>query len=187
MYTLRQGRMSAVVEGADWSTDGRWLAIGTRKRTVHVFAVNPYGGQTDIASHLEGRVKNVDVIVCCYLFFENCYLIFFLEPSFNGACTFNQTTTELCVRPNAPLAFTFDLLISRTLLVFSLTHASIRQPPPSLIRQSSASDHPNAPLAFTFISPLDISHSPRLLPHPHIHSPTAALPHATRRLERISD
>jgi WD40 repeat protein len=64
MYTLRRGRTSAVVEGADWSKDGRWLAIGTRKRTVHVFPVNPYGGKADIASHLEGRVRNVDVIVC---------------------------------------------------------------------------------------------------------------------------
>ena len=62
-----RGRTSAVVEGADWSKDGlgRWLAIGTRKHTVHVFPVNPYshGGKTDIASHLEGRVRNVDAIV----------------------------------------------------------------------------------------------------------------------------
>ena len=63
MYTLRRGRTSAVVESADWSKDGRWLGIGTRKRTVHVFPVNPYGGKADIASHLEGRVRNVDVIV----------------------------------------------------------------------------------------------------------------------------
>ena len=63
MYTLRRGRTSAVVEGADWSKDGRWFAIGTRKRTVHVFPVNPYGGKADISSHLEGRVRNVDVIV----------------------------------------------------------------------------------------------------------------------------
>ena len=63
MYTLRRGRTSAVVEGVDWSKDGRWLAIATRKRTVHVFSINPYGGKADIASHLEGRVRNVDVIV----------------------------------------------------------------------------------------------------------------------------
>ena len=63
MYDLRRGRTTAVVEGADWSKDGRWLAIWTRRRTVHVFPVNPYGGKTDIASHLEGRVRNVDAIV----------------------------------------------------------------------------------------------------------------------------
>ena len=73
MYTLRRGRTSAVVEGADWSKDGRWLAIGTRKRTIHVFPVNPYGGKADIASHLEGRVRNVDAIVRFCVFI---YLIF---------------------------------------------------------------------------------------------------------------
>ena len=73
MYTLRRGRTSAVVEGADWSKDGRWLAIGTRRRTVHVFPVNPYGGKADIASHLEGRVRNVDVIVSFVLLFDFFY------------------------------------------------------------------------------------------------------------------
>ena len=68
MYTLRRGRTSAVVEGVDWSKDGRWFAIGTRKRTVHVFSVNPYGGKADIASHLEGRVRNVDAIVRFFFF-----------------------------------------------------------------------------------------------------------------------
>ena len=76
MYTLRRGRTSAVVEGADWSKDGRWLAIGTRKRTVHVFPVNPYGGKADIASHLEGRVKNVDVIVRFVFLFDFFIFIF---------------------------------------------------------------------------------------------------------------
>ena len=65
--------MSAVVKGADWSKDGRWLAIETRKCTVHVFPVNPYGGKTDIASHLEGRVRNVDAIV------HFVFLIFFFS------------------------------------------------------------------------------------------------------------
>ena len=98
MYTLRRGRMtSAVVDGADWSKDGRWLAIGTRKRTVHVFPVNPYGGKADIASHLEGRVRNVDVLVCfCvfFFFFESLltYCCFVLESSIDGTITFDQTT-----------------------------------------------------------------------------------------------
>ena len=59
LYDLRRGRTSAVVEGVDWAQDGRWLAIGTRNRTVHVFPVNPYGGKVDVKSHLEGRVRNV--------------------------------------------------------------------------------------------------------------------------------
>ncbi|RDB23105.1 hypothetical protein Hypma_009954 [Hypsizygus marmoreus] len=63
VYNLRRGRTSAVVEGVQWARDGRWIAIGTRKRTVHVFGVNPYGGKTDQRSHLEGRVRNVDELV----------------------------------------------------------------------------------------------------------------------------
>ncbi|KAF9463475.1 hypothetical protein BDZ94DRAFT_1258923 [Collybia nuda] len=59
VYDLRRGRTSAVVEDTDWAEDGRWIAIGTRKRTVHVFAVNPYGGKPDHRSHLDGRVRNV--------------------------------------------------------------------------------------------------------------------------------
>jgi hypothetical protein len=63
VYDLRRGRTSAVVEGAEWAEDGRWVAIGTRKRTVHVFAVNPYGGKPDHRSHLEGKVRNVAELV----------------------------------------------------------------------------------------------------------------------------
>ena len=81
VYNLRRGRTSAVVEGSDWSKDGRWLAIGTRKRTVHVFAVNPYGGKPDIASHLEGRVRNVDVFVCSLRSFP-IGMVYLLSSSF---------------------------------------------------------------------------------------------------------
>ncbi|KAF9070367.1 hypothetical protein BDP27DRAFT_1323920 [Rhodocollybia butyracea] len=59
VYNLRRGRTPAVIESADWASDGRWLAIGTRKRTIHIFAVNPYGGPSDIQSHIDGRVKNL--------------------------------------------------------------------------------------------------------------------------------
>ncbi|KAG6884264.1 hypothetical protein C0993_012694 [Termitomyces sp. T159_Od127] len=58
MYTLRRGRTGAVVESVGGSADGRWLALATRKRTVHVFALNPYGGPPDVKSHWEGRVRN---------------------------------------------------------------------------------------------------------------------------------
>ncbi|KAJ3553080.1 hypothetical protein NM688_g3809 [Phlebia brevispora] len=59
IYDLRRGRTSAIVERLSWAHDGRWLAVGTRKRTVHLFALNPYGGPTDEGSHLAGRVMNV--------------------------------------------------------------------------------------------------------------------------------
>jgi hypothetical protein len=63
IYDLRRGRTSAVVEGVDWTDDGRWAAIGTKKRTVHVFAINPYGGSPDVRSHMDGRVMNIMELV----------------------------------------------------------------------------------------------------------------------------
>ncbi|KAG6817066.1 hypothetical protein H0H87_000245 [Tephrocybe sp. NHM501043] len=58
IYHLRRGRTHALVDALEWSTDGRWAALGTRKGTVHVFATNPYGGRTDGRSHWEGRVRD---------------------------------------------------------------------------------------------------------------------------------
>jgi hypothetical protein len=63
VYNLRRGRTSAVMERVNVSEDGRWIAVRTRHRTVHVFAVNPYGGKPDNRSHLEGRVQNVSELV----------------------------------------------------------------------------------------------------------------------------
>ena len=63
VYELYRGHTTAVVEGFDWATDGRWTALGTRNRTVHVFAVNPYGGPPDVKSHLEASVRNVELVV----------------------------------------------------------------------------------------------------------------------------
>ncbi|KAF9262284.1 hypothetical protein L218DRAFT_960419 [Marasmius fiardii PR-910] len=62
VYDLRRGRTPGVVESASWSLDGRWAAFATRNRTVHVFAVNPYGGRSDVRSHLEGLVRNYSEI-----------------------------------------------------------------------------------------------------------------------------
>ncbi|KAF7965463.1 hypothetical protein HWV62_43313 [Athelia sp. TMB] len=62
MYDMRRGQTAAVVDEVEGSADGRWIAVGSRKRTIHVFAVNPYGGKADQKSHLEGRVRNVDDI-----------------------------------------------------------------------------------------------------------------------------
>jgi hypothetical protein len=63
MYNLRRGRTSAVVENLDWAADGRWIAVATQKRTVHIFATNPYGGQPDGQSHVKGRVYNSPKLV----------------------------------------------------------------------------------------------------------------------------
>ncbi|KAH0589923.1 hypothetical protein H2248_000113 [Termitomyces sp. 'cryptogamus'] len=60
MYHLRRGRTGAVVDGVGWSRDGRWVAMGTRRGTLHVFGVNPYGGRMDLKSHWEGRVRDCE-------------------------------------------------------------------------------------------------------------------------------
>ncbi|KAF8125481.1 hypothetical protein EV363DRAFT_1175971 [Boletus edulis] len=60
VYSLRLGRTSAVIQDMEVSSDGRWVAIGTLKGTVHIFAVNPYGGQPDLKSHMDTRIWNVD-------------------------------------------------------------------------------------------------------------------------------
>jgi hypothetical protein len=48
VYDLTRGRTSTVVEGVEWAEDGRWIAIETRKHTIHVFVVNSYGGEADL-------------------------------------------------------------------------------------------------------------------------------------------
>ncbi|KAJ7066843.1 hypothetical protein B0H15DRAFT_872223 [Mycena belliarum] len=58
LYELRRGRTGAVVEGVAGAWDGRFVALATRRRTVHVFAVNPYGGRADVRSHLGARVRD---------------------------------------------------------------------------------------------------------------------------------
>ena len=63
VYDLQRGRTNAVIENISWNNDMRWVAIGSRKRTVHLFPINPYGGRPDDASHLEGHVRNVTEFV----------------------------------------------------------------------------------------------------------------------------
>ena len=58
VYDLQRGRTNAVIENISWNDDMRWVAIGSKKRTVHVFPINPYGGRPDDVSHLEGHVRN---------------------------------------------------------------------------------------------------------------------------------
>lgn len=68
VYGLQRGRTNAVIEDVSWNDDMRWVAIGSKKRTVHVFPINPYGGRPDDGSHLEGRVRDMAEIVS----FQTC-------------------------------------------------------------------------------------------------------------------
>ncbi|KAJ7712437.1 hypothetical protein B0H16DRAFT_1624929 [Mycena metata] len=61
VYALRRGRTGAVVEAVASARDGRFVALATRRRTVHVFAVNPYGGRADVRSHLGARVRDAEI------------------------------------------------------------------------------------------------------------------------------
>jgi hypothetical protein len=43
MYNLHRNHTLAPVEEAAASKDGKWVAMGSRKHTIYVFVVNPYG------------------------------------------------------------------------------------------------------------------------------------------------
>ncbi|KAF8622444.1 hypothetical protein AX15_007027 [Amanita polypyramis BW_CC] len=60
MYHLHRGRSQAIVDDVAWAPDGRWVAIGTKRPTIHAFAMNPYGGKPDLRSHTKGKVMNVN-------------------------------------------------------------------------------------------------------------------------------
>lgn len=57
-YKLLRGITLADVVRAEWSPDAQWIAIGTRSGSVHVFAVNPFGGEPSIANHVLGKIRN---------------------------------------------------------------------------------------------------------------------------------
>ncbi|KIM42507.1 hypothetical protein M413DRAFT_444245 [Hebeloma cylindrosporum] len=108
VYELHRGHTTAVVEGFDWARDGLWTALGTRNRTVHVFAVNPYGGPPDLQSHLEARVRNVELVES---------RLTSLKPL---ARIRSPKVSSAPGQPKAPLAFTFiapsDITFSPDLL-----------------------------------------------------------------------
>jgi hypothetical protein len=60
VYDLRRGRSAGTIETIEVDPSGRWVGIGTRNGTVHLFATNPYGGRPDERSHIDGRVRNVN-------------------------------------------------------------------------------------------------------------------------------
>ncbi|KAG2124997.1 hypothetical protein BD769DRAFT_1358492 [Suillus cothurnatus] len=116
MYNLRRGRTTAVIDGIEVSPDGRWVAFGTRKATVHVFAINPYGGKPDLRSHMENRVRNTN----------ESHVPLSIELSSLVRLRSVKASAHSGVRPG----ITFTFLPSDTPLPASL------QPPPSAITSS---------------------------------------------------
>ncbi|ORX93592.1 hypothetical protein K493DRAFT_408339 [Basidiobolus meristosporus CBS 931.73] len=58
VYKLSRGYTFANVEDICFSIDSRWLAVSTGRGTTHVFAINPYGGPTNVESHVHARIAN---------------------------------------------------------------------------------------------------------------------------------
>ncbi|KAF9037221.1 hypothetical protein BJ165DRAFT_1375558 [Panaeolus papilionaceus] len=118
VYNLRRGRTYASIEGCEVARDGRWTAIATNHRTVHLFATNPYGGPSDVGSHYEGRVKNVEQVQ---------FPLTELNPVARLRPKSSSTTSEVETR-SVPLAFTLltpsDLSSSPNLLPTSQRSSS---------------------------------------------------------------
>jgi hypothetical protein len=122
VYTLRRGVTSGTIESMEWNVDARWVAVATRKRTVHLFAVNPFGGKVSegrVRGHLEGRVREVDELVCIFCLLCLRYLvwgsllIFSLPPPAiplnrdipsrsSPSLFFSPSTTQSTSRRNVP-------------------------------------------------------------------------------------
>ncbi|KAH9167567.1 hypothetical protein EDB89DRAFT_2074692 [Lactarius sanguifluus] len=124
MYDLRRGRTSAIVENLDWASDGRWIAVATRKRTVHVFAANPYGGLPDGHSHIKGRSLSTSLPPLVRL----------------------RATQPAAGRPTAPLAFIFIHSNAHSLPKRLLPSPGVVSPPCST-PSSSHSSPPQEPLS----------------------------------------
>ncbi|CAG8443758.1 952_t:CDS:10 [Cetraspora pellucida] len=62
VYQLSRGYTNAIIGdgGVGWSDDSRWCAVTSGRGTIHLFAINPYGGPAHVPSHIAGWVNNVD-------------------------------------------------------------------------------------------------------------------------------
>ncbi|KAF8990198.1 hypothetical protein BDQ17DRAFT_1433964 [Cyathus striatus] len=127
LYTLHRGVSPAAVEAVDWTDDGRWVAIGSNHRTIHMFAVNPYGGSPDVRSHIEGRVKNSDVLQPFGTDVSRAVKIHIKNPSDGGG------------HGRVPLAFTFISSSDATYPTHVTSTPDLSNSPP-LSRRSGCQD-----------------------------------------------
>ncbi|KAK0455540.1 uncharacterized protein EV420DRAFT_576343 [Desarmillaria tabescens] len=136
VYDLRRGRTSAIVDNVEWSTDGRWIAISTRKRTIHIFAVNPYGGAPDLESHMCGRVRNPESLQPLSI---ELAPIIRIRPTSNIHVSSTTSANEPTSPPIPPPVFQF-LAFPRQTLPSSLLPIPSPQPALLPIPSSSPSD-----------------------------------------------
>ncbi|CUA74751.1 Breast carcinoma-amplified sequence 3 homolog [Rhizoctonia solani] len=60
-YDLQRGLTRRRITNIVWSADSKWIAVVTVCGTLHIFAINPYGGIPSGVSHLlgSGRIANM--------------------------------------------------------------------------------------------------------------------------------
>ncbi|CBQ73527.1 conserved hypothetical protein [Sporisorium reilianum SRZ2] len=61
-YKLMRGITTADAVHAHWTPDAQWVAVGTHSGTVHIYAVNPFGGNPSIANHVQAKITNPHVL-----------------------------------------------------------------------------------------------------------------------------
>lgn len=58
LYSLYRGDTSSKVRNISFSSDSRWLAIGTKRGTTHIFPLNCYGGVINARTHSKPYLVN---------------------------------------------------------------------------------------------------------------------------------
>ena len=58
LYSLYRGDTTSKVRNISFSNDSRWLAIGTKRGTTHIFPLNSYGGPVNARTHSKPYVVN---------------------------------------------------------------------------------------------------------------------------------
>ena len=58
LYSLYRGDTTSKVRNMSFSNDSRWLAIGTKRGTTHIFPLNSYGGPVNARTHTKPYVVN---------------------------------------------------------------------------------------------------------------------------------
>ncbi|CAG8538811.1 9884_t:CDS:10 [Diversispora eburnea] len=143
VYKLSRGYTDAIVGegGVDWSRDSRWCAVASGRGTIHVFAINPYGGPAHVPSHIKGWVNNVDE-------------------------SYNTTTQSPVVRikPRTPLP-PDSMDISQVSNIHPNSHEHYSFSPPE--NNSSVNDQSRRPSQLHYHSNQNNHYSYHLNGHPH--------------------
>ncbi|GAC95269.1 hypothetical protein PHSY_002844 [Pseudozyma hubeiensis SY62] len=123
-YKLMRGITTADVVNAQWSPDSQWIAVGTHSGTVHVYAVNPFGGVPSIANHVQAKIRNPLALQPFGLSLSS--LARSARPSLP-----QHLSQEVALRPSSRTGKDFD--------ASNPTDSQITHPPPSFMLLNSTS------------------------------------------------